>query len=182
MSETVPLTGAKDNEPTNIKDVPAIEMEDVPLMDNRGMHGMTQLEWGLFWGFSVDYEFKFSGVMQRVKYNIDTFKINYIVLFFIMFLSSFLVSGVLGAIHLLVSLIFILVFLNHKSPVAFMCLKFSPFVILAIYFTIYFIFTILSGKWAMWVIYTIDLLVCIGHMFLKTSTLELVDDLEFDFN
>ncbi|EMS15847.1 hypothetical protein KM1_325480 [Entamoeba histolytica HM-3:IMSS] len=91
--ETVPLTSINDNKPTQLNEqIHEIEDEGIPLVESNEGHGYTQLEWDLFWGFSVDYEFKYKELFHRMKYNIDTFKLNYIVLFTILFSISLFVN------------------------------------------------------------------------------------------
>ena len=71
MSETVPIgSSSNESKPVEIQEsLNDIEGASVPLMDTE-IHGSTMLEWDLFWGFSVDYDVKCSGVMSRIMYNI----------------------------------------------------------------------------------------------------------------
>ncbi|GAB1227004.1 hypothetical protein ENUP19_0317G0009 [Entamoeba nuttalli] len=182
MSETVPLTSINDNKPTQLNEqIHEIEDEGIPLVESNEGHGYTQLEWDLFWGFSVDYEFKSKELFHRMKYNIDTFKLNYIVLFTILFSISFLVKPTYGLVHLLMSLLFIIIFFNQKSPIVRFYLKVAPIVLLLFYFILYITFVVYSQSVGLIGVFVFSLLVCVGHMMLKANSLEFVDDMEFEF-
>lgn len=90
MSEVMPLQDGTASVATTISDVsdgtlnnPIVE-EGVSLLDTHDVHGYTQIDWDLFWGFAVDYEFKLKGLLTRVQYNGNTFALNYMVLIMFM--------------------------------------------------------------------------------------------------
>ncbi|KAL7717770.1 PRA1 family protein [Entamoeba marina] len=181
MSESIPLTSINESQPTHIDDTAhREESEAIPLMENE-IRSVTQLEWDLFWGFSVDYEFKCRGVFHRIKYNIEIFKLNYIVLWIILFSSSLLIQPFYFLIHFLIALVFLLIFFNVKSPLVKRYIKIPPLVLFFLFLLCYLVFIFFCNDIWMYCLFGLCFIVLYLHMSTKTSTLELVEDFELDF-
>lgn len=78
-------------------------------------------------------------------------------------------------------LVYIVLFYNHKSPVFKLTNKLSQNMILIIFYINVIVLLFISKSSTAIIDGAVCLLLAIAHMSLKTSTLELVDDMELEF-